>query len=137
MAYVQKIFKRNSEYPGKFTDNCIAASCGQVVITDPDVAMQVTVTRNHPKHEAEKWFIDPLIGDGNIVTTDGPRWKLLHKMLSPAFSILHITNMRPMVATEVMKFRSILQKKADLWEVFKLEKITQHLTFDIIGTATL
>jgi cytochrome P450 len=90
------------------------AGCGQVVITDPDVALHVTVTNNHPKHEAEKWFskfswislevqsnkpiVDPLIGAGNIVTIDGPRWKYLHKMLSPAFSVQHISNMRPAVS---------------------------------------
>jgi cytochrome P450 len=89
------------------------AGCGQVVVTDPDVALHVTVTNNHPKHEAEKWFsefscllskiqsnepiVDPLIGAGNIVTIEGPRWKYLHKMLSPAFSIQHISNMRPAV----------------------------------------
>ncbi len=74
------------------------AADGQIVIGNPDLAMYVTNTKNYPKHDAEKWFIDPLIGDGNIVTTNGPRWKHLHKMLSPAFSIQHIANLRPMVA---------------------------------------
>lgn len=73
-------------------------SVGQCVVVNPDVALHVTVVRNHPKHDAEKMFLDPLIGTGNIVTANGPRWKYLHKMLSPAFSIMHISNMRPMVA---------------------------------------
>jgi cytochrome P450 len=81
-------------------------------------------------------MIDPLIGKGNIVTTDGPRWKHLHKMMSPAFSIQHISNMRGMVAAEVMQFRSILHKIAETGEVFRLEDPTQHLTFDVISTAT-
>jgi cytochrome P450 len=42
--------------------------------------------------------MDPLIGTSNIVTSDGPRWKHLHKMLSPAFSVQHISSMRPAVS---------------------------------------
>lgn len=85
----------------------------------------------------QAWFIDPLIGVGNIVSTEGPRWKYLHKMMSPAFAITHISNMRPMVAAEVMKFREIIFKMAKSEEVFRLEDLTQNLTFDVIGTATL
>lgn len=35
-----------------------------------------------------------------------------------------------------MKFRSIISEKAQSGEVFRLEDLTQHLTFDVIGTAT-
>lgn len=74
------------------------AACGQVIVLDPDVALHMTVTQNHPKHEAEKWFVDPLIGKNNIVTAEGTLWKYLHKMLAPAFAIQHINNMRPAVS---------------------------------------
>ena len=110
---------RKYNMPNVFYLDLWPVACGQVVVTDPDVALHMTTIRNHPKHEAEKWFIDPLIGEGNIVTTEGPRWKYLHKMrmklphikfnrtcadfmppplVSPAFSITHISNLRPMVA---------------------------------------
>lgn len=124
------------DLPGVFYLDLWPIAWGQVVTTDPDLALHMTAHRNHPKHPAEGAMIDPLIGKGNIVTSDGPRWKHLHKMLSPAFSISHISNMRPMVATEVMKFRSILHKKAESGESFRLEDITQHLTFDVIVSAT-
>ncbi|KAH7061619.1 cytochrome P450 [Paraphoma chrysanthemicola] len=122
--------------PGVFYLDLWPAGCGQVVVVDPDVALHMTVTKNHPKHEAEKWFVDPLIGAGNIVTTDGPRWKYLHKMLSPAFAIQHISNMRPAIAEELMEFRSILHSKAESGEKFSLEELTLHSTFDVIGRAT-
>ncbi|RAR06491.1 glycoside hydrolase family 3 protein [Stemphylium lycopersici] len=124
------------DLPGVFYLDLWPIAWGQVVITDPDLALHMTAHRNHPKHPAEGAMLDPLIGKGNIVTSDGLRWKHLHKMLSPAFSISHITKMRPMVATEVMKFRSILHKKAGSGESFRLEDITQHLTFDVIVSAT-
>lgn len=128
---------RKYNMPRVFYLDLWPVSCGQVVVSDPDVALNMTSTSNHAKHEIEKQYIDPLIGAGNIVTTNGPRWKHLHKMLSPAFSITHISNLRPMIAAEVMKFREILHKKAQAGEVFKLESISQNLTFDVIGTATL
>jgi cytochrome P450 len=127
---------RKYNMPGVFYLDLWPVSWGQIVVTDPDVARNLTTIRDHPKHEGEGQMIDPLIGNGNIVTSNGSQWKHLHKMLSPAFAISHITNMRPMVADEVMKFRCILDEKARSGEVFKLEDPTQHLTFDVISTAT-
>lgn len=71
---------RKYNMPEVFYLDLWPAAAGQVVVTNPDVALHMTAIRNHPKHEAEKHFIDPLIGAGNIVTTDGARWKYLHKM---------------------------------------------------------
>jgi cytochrome P450 len=106
------------------------------VITDPDVAMYMTVTRNHEKHEEEVKAVDPMIGKGNIVTSGGARWKMLHKMLAPAFSITHVTNQRPMVAEAVMEFRATLKKYAESGETFELEKCAERMTLDVIGEAT-
>lgn len=125
------------DMPGIFYLDLWPASWSQLIVTDPDVALHMTVTRNHPKHEIEAYYADPLIGPGNMLTSEGPRWKHLHKMLSPAFSITHVSNLRPMVAAEVMLFRSKLQEKSRSGEVFKLERLTEYLTFDVIGTATL
>jgi cytochrome P450 len=85
------------DLPGLWYLDLWPVACGQLIITDPDVALHVTVTQNHPKHEAEKWAVDPLIGSENIVTSEGPLWKSLHKMISPAFSVQNITTMRPAV----------------------------------------
>ncbi|KAF9699866.1 hypothetical protein EKO04_002543 [Ascochyta lentis] len=108
----------------------------QVIVTDPDIALHMTVTRNHEKHIAESWAIDPMMGKGNIVTAEGARWKKMHKMLAPAFAIMHVTNMRPMVAENVMEFRAIMNKLAATGETFEFEKYVERLTLDIIGTAT-
>lgn len=111
-------------------------SPSMVIVTDPDLALYLTVTRNHEKHSEELRVMDPMIGKGNIVTAEGARWKKMHKMLAPAFAITHVTNMRPMVAENVMEFRAILNKFAEMGESFEAEKYIEHLTFDIIGTAT-
>ncbi|KAF2627826.1 cytochrome P450, partial [Macroventuria anomochaeta] len=106
------------------------------VVTDPDVALHMTVTRNHEKHAEENRAVDPMIGKGNIVTAEGARWKKMHKMLAPAFAIMHVTNQRPMVAETVMEFRAILNKLAETGEAFELEKYVERLTLDIVGEAT-
>jgi hypothetical protein len=40
--------------PGIFYLDLWPASWGQVIVVDPDVALHMTVAKNHPKHEAEK-----------------------------------------------------------------------------------
>jgi cytochrome P450 len=128
---------RKYNMPGVFYLDLWPLAWPHVVVTDPNVALDITVTRNHPKHPAIGHMIDPLIGYDNIVSADGPRWKHLHKMVSPAFSIMHITQLRPMVAAEVMKYRSILHEKAKLGEPFRLEDYVHHLTFDVISAAAI
>ena len=105
----------------------------QLIITDPDLALYMTVTKNHPKHPMEAIFVDPVVGVGNIVTINGPKWKTIHNMLAPAFAIANIKNMVPMIAEEVMTFRSILHRLADSGDVFSLDDTCSNLTFDIMG----
>ncbi|KAF2109528.1 cytochrome P450 [Lophiotrema nucula] len=107
----------------------------QMIVTDPDLALYVTVHKNHPKHPAEAIFVDPVVGNNNIVTVDGPRWKHLHNMLAPAFGVSRVRDMLPMVAEEVMAYREALKKFAQSGEIFSLAKTTNNLTFDIIGKA--
>jgi cytochrome P450 len=105
----------------------------QIIITDPDLALYMTVIKNHPKHPIEAVFIDPVVGANNIVATSGPKWKTIHNMLAPAFAIANIKNMVPMIAEEVMMFRSILHALADSGDVFSLDDTCSNLTFDIMG----
>ncbi|KAF2730215.1 cytochrome P450 [Polyplosphaeria fusca] len=109
----------------------------QLIVTDPDLALHMTVANNYPKHPMEAVMVDPIVGEGNIVAVEGgPRWKYLHNMLAPAFSVSQVRDMLPMIAEEIMTFRSILNEKAQSGKSFSLEAITKRLTFDIIGTAT-
>jgi cytochrome P450 len=106
------------------------------VVTDPDVAQHLTVQRNHEKHMEEAKMVDPLIGEGNIVTSGGEQWKKMHKMLAPAFAITRVTERRPMVGANVMEFRAIVSRLAESGEDFESEKYMERLTLDVIGTAT-
>ena len=85
----------------------------QLVITDPDMALHLTAIENTPKHPIERMFVEPVVGVDNIVTTEGPYWKYLHKLLAPAFAKQYIRKMVPSISEEAMTFRSILHKYAD------------------------
>jgi len=43
-------------------------SWGQVIVSDPDLAMHVTGTKNFPKHEAEKWEIPGRVWPNHVLT---------------------------------------------------------------------
>jgi hypothetical protein len=43
-------------------------SWGQVIVTDPDLAMHVTGTKNFPKHEAEKCVIPVCTWADHVLT---------------------------------------------------------------------
>ncbi|KAF2467469.1 cytochrome P450 3A30 [Lindgomyces ingoldianus] len=107
-----------------------------LVITDPDLALYITVQKNHPKHPVEQEFIAPIVGENNIVAAEGPAWKYLHNMLAPPFAISAVRNLAEMMSEEVMVFRSTLHKLAKTREVFRLEDISSNLTFDVVAKAT-
>lgn len=48
--------------PGIFYLDLWPVSWSHLIVIDPDVAMEFTVTRNHHKHEAVQRMADPLIG---------------------------------------------------------------------------
>lgn len=121
------------DLPGAWYLDLWPAGPSQLIVTDPELAHQFTVLRNHPKHILEVQTMEPVLGPGNIAASDGSAWKAAHNMLAPAFSVAHQRNMVPMMAEEVMVFRAILQKKAETGESFKLEKVLQNLVLNTVG----
>ncbi|KAL1603692.1 hypothetical protein SLS60_005281 [Paraconiothyrium brasiliense] len=121
------------DLPGAWYLDLWPAGPSQLIVTDPDLAHQFTVLKNHPKHIAEVATMDPVLGKNNVATADGPAWKAAHSMIAPAFSASHQRNMAPMMAEEVMVFREILQKKAATGEVFELERVLQNLVLNTIA----
>ncbi|KAJ4345458.1 uncharacterized protein N0V89_011589 [Didymosphaeria variabile] len=121
------------DMPGAWYLDLWPAGPSQLIVTDPDLAHQFTVLKNHPKHIAAITSMDPVLGRGNVATADGPSWKAAHNMIAPAFSASHQRNMAPMMAEEVMVFREILQSKAATGEVFELEKLLQNLVLNTIA----
>lgn len=133
--YQQAITTISQKYdmPGAWYLDLWPAGPSQLIVTDPDLANQFTVLKNHPKHIAAITSMDAVLGTGNIATADGPAWKAAHNMVAPAFSVSHQRNMAGMMAEEVMVFRSILQDMAATGEVFELEKVLQNLVLNTVA----
>ena len=121
--------------PGIFYLDLWPFGPGQMIITDPDAANQVTVLRSFPKHIVNETFLTPLVGRKNIAAVNGPTWKLLHSMLTPAFAPSHVKNLVGMMADETMLFCETLSRHAENDEVFSMRETAAKLIFDIIGKA--
>ncbi|ORY05690.1 cytochrome P450 [Clohesyomyces aquaticus] len=134
-VYITTI-SRKYDLPGLWYLDLWPMGPKQIIITDPDLAHHTTSIENHPKHEAEHEFLDPILGNRNIVSSNGQAWKYLHNMLAPPFAVASVRNMVGMISQEVMVFRSILNKLAKTGEVFSLETAVSRMAFDVVSTAT-
>jgi cytochrome P450 len=108
-----------------------------LVIVDPDVAAQITQTKNHPKHMLNKQFLQNMTGEQAIVTSEGAEWKTLRSMLSPAFSLSHLSIMVPDITDHVLTFRRTLRKLAETDPVFQMQPLACELTIDVISQIVL
>lgn len=104
----------------------------QVVVTDPDLARHFVTPNMYPKHSVQKLALDPVVGEGGMISSNGPHWKYLHKTIAPAFSVTNVRALTPMIAEQVMAFRAVVDNLAESGEVFKMEGIVTALAFDIV-----
>src|SRR5262245_37442703 len=102
----------------------------QLIITDPELAAQYITPRKLPKHHLQAKYLDPILGEGNIITSNGVRWKRVHDILAPAFSTSRVFGMATLVAENIRVFHNILCEKADDVKEFRLEDTISTLTFD-------
>ncbi|KAF2116115.1 cytochrome P450 3A30 [Lophiotrema nucula] len=107
----------------------------QLVITDPELASHYITAGNLPKHPLQAAYLDPILGEGSIIVTNGPRWKRLHNTLAPAFSTAHVLSMTSLIANDVKTFYEVLLTQADAGKPFRLEDKISALSFDIIFKA--
>lgn len=121
------------DLPGAWYLDLWPAGPSQLIVTDPDLANQFTVIKNHPKHVVATEVMDRVLGTGNIFTAEGPAWKAAHNMIAPAFSVSHQKTLVGMMAEEVMVFRSILKELAATGEVFELERVLHNLVLNTVA----
>jgi len=105
----------------------------QVVLIDPDLMTQVTVTKSLAKHKLTDDALAPVTGRNVIVALDGPEWKRLRNAMAPAFSTHQVRNMVPVMVQELKQFRSTLEKHALAGDTFSMEHAGAKVLFDISG----
>lgn len=106
-------------------------------IVDPEVANQVTVRKSLPKSRLSGAFLDKLLGSGNMVSIDGPRWKSVRSAFNPGFASGNIMSLMPYIVDAVSVFSQILAEKAKTGEIFQLEEVATRLTIDVITKLTM
>jgi len=126
---------RKYDLPGLFYLDLWPLGPEQLIIIDPELASQYVTPRNLPKHKLQADFLDPILGEGNIVVANGPRWKRLHNMLAPAFSTTNVLGMTRLFAQNVKGFHDVLSEISKSGEPFSLEEKISTLVFDIIFKA--
>ena len=105
----------------------------QVVIFNPDLMTYVTVTKPLAMHPMADDFLGPIVGRGNVATSNGPVWKKVHNAMAPAFSWSAIRNTTGIIVEEGMHFRRTLDRLAQSGEAFSMEEKAAELIFDVIA----
>ena len=106
-------------------------------IVDPDVAYQVTVQQNFPKHEVVAGSIWPLTGMKNLVSMGGSEHKRWRTIFNPGFSNAHLMTLVGGIVDDSLTFTDILSKHAEKQDIFSLEEAATRLTVDIIGKVAM
>ncbi len=106
-------------------------------ITHPDIANQITQTPSLPKHSALKKYINPIVGENNLVCLEGEEWKKARLIFNPGFARSHLMSLVPEIVKICLVFCDSMTRHADVGDMFSLEHEATMLTFDIIGKVTL
>lgn len=108
-----------------------------LVITDPEIAQQITMLGAYDKHPELMKFTIPLAGDNNLVSVNGETWKKWRRIFNPGFAVGHLMGMVPEIVEDTEEFVKALGKFADSGAVFRLEDIATRFTVDVIGRVTM
>ncbi len=108
-----------------------------LMIHDPEIAAQLTQTKNHPKHTMMKEFLRNMTGEQSIVTSEGAEWRKLRSMLGPAFSSNHLSTLVPDITDHALKFHGRLQELAKSGKTFRMQDLACNLTIDVISQIVL
>jgi cytochrome P450 len=133
MAYIGKKYN----LPAVFYLDLWPASYPMMIIHDPGVANQITLTKSMPKHEVNRRYISPLVGYQSVVTLEGPDWKRVRSILNPGFSPAYLATLMPILTKHVGRFTQKLSTAADTNEVVHLQDYLLSLTFDVICEVVL
>jgi len=120
-------------------------SSGLAMVSGVEMLPQFTQKPDLPKGDTISEFLGPLTGGLDLVTINGPAWKLWRTRFNSSFSPRSIQALLPELIEEVEAFVNVLKNKAgrvtthgNAWgPMFQLHDKTINLTFDVILRAAL
>ena len=108
-----------------------------LMIISPDMIHQYQQDRSLPLFSGSREYIDPLVGEHNLLSMEGSMWKQWRSIFNSSFSAGQIMNYIPGIVEEVVVFRDLLRMRAGGGEILQLEKLVMNLSFDVIGKIVL
>lgn len=123
--------------PGVFYLDLWPISYPMMMVHDPGVANQITVSNNLPKHPVNTRFLSPLVGDQSIVLVEGSAWKRIRSIILPGFAPQYLGTLQPVVNKHVLRFRESMTNFATTSAVFLLEDALILLAIDVITEVVL
>ncbi len=108
-----------------------------LVVISPDMMYQYTQDRYLQKHVGMRRFLEPLTGEHDLVSMEGPMWKRWRRIFNPGFSATHIATLCGSVMEEVKIFRDLLRKHAVEGDIFRLEDHALNVAIDVVGRAAM
>ena len=132
-----QIRRRYPDLDEAFYLDCWPFAPRMLMIVSPEMMHQYTQDRYLPKHPTIQQFLNPVVGEHNLVGMEGSMWKQWRARFNPGFSASQIISQIPGIVDEVIVFRDLLREQARKNEMFQLEELGLNLSIDIIGRVVL
>lgn len=108
----------------------------ELVVYDPDAAIQITSKWNLPKTEKFAHAMTPITGGPSLVAMGGVEWKRWRALFNPGFSAASMTDLVPSIVDSAQVFCDKLRDRVGKG-LFLLDDLTTRLTMDVILKVTL
>ncbi|KAK6003930.1 hypothetical protein QM012_008780 [Aureobasidium pullulans] len=131
------MIKKQYNLPDLFYLDLWPFSVSLCIATHPAYSNQFLTERSMPKHPVLGEALSTISGGDDMLSSDGPQWKVWRSAFNPGFSVAHLMTMVPTIVDNVATFAQILHNHAVNNELFRMEHHATRLTIDIIGKIVL
>lgn len=108
-----------------------------MVISSPQMAIQVCQEYNLPKPGSLKAFFAPIAGGAGMFVANGAEWKRHRALFNPGFSANATMEHTKLVVREAEVFADIIRAHANKGDMFFLDELTNSYMMDVIGAVSL
>ena len=108
-----------------------------LIVASTTGSYQITQKHSLPKYPALKYFLRPIAEGLDLVTMEGELWKTWRGIFNPGFSATYIASLTRGIVEKTEDFCEILEDLSQSHQLFRMRKLTDNLTMDIIGRIVL
>lgn len=108
-----------------------------LVVASTGGSYQITQKHSLPKHPALKHFLRPIAEGLDLYTMEEEVWKTWRAVFNPGFSATCVASLTRGTVRETEHFCQILEDLSNSRQTFRMRKLTDNLTMDIIGHSVL